>query len=207
VLSLAVHLTAAGFLLNYRPASPPEAAEPLTVELVRRPSSPRAPLRPTKATIQSPKVSETHIVPAGEGPLLSGPPSFAPPAASGQTAAAATPAPFDAARLGAALRNSGIGCANADATRLSDTEREACQRRLAKGAAGAPYIPGVPPEKSAYYAALQENEAEMERNPLGGHGPQLVCSRANRQLGVKLGPCKLTAPLSPWIPEADVRPR
>ena len=204
--SLAIHFAAAGLLLIYRPVSAPEAAQPLAVEVVRLQSRPRTPHRPAKTTPERPKASETPVTPSQKQPVLLSLPAAAPLAASGQAASAATPAPFDAAHLGAALRNSGIGCANPDAARLSERERGACQRRLAQGATTAPHIPGVSPEKSAYYAALQESEAEMERNPLGGHGPQFVCGGANKQLGVKLGPCKLTAPMSPWIPEADVRP-
>lgn len=113
--------------------------------------------------------------------------------------------PTDAARLSSALRQSGVGCANADGVHLRDAEREACRQRLAQGAAGVPYISGVPPEKSAYYAALQESVAQMNANPMGGHGPEIHCGDGKKRLGLKLGPCTLAAPMTPETPEADVR--
>jgi hypothetical protein len=112
----------------------------------------------------------------------------------------------DPGRLSAALRSGGVGCANADLVKLSDAEREACRDRLADGAAGAPYVSGVPAVKAEYYAALAKSERDMLDDPMGGHGPHVVCGGANKQLGLKIGPCKLTAPMTPWTPEADVRP-
>jgi len=71
----------------------------------------------------------------------------------------------------------------------------------------APYISAVPPEKREYYAALQASQAAMRASPTGGHGPGFLCRADTKTyLGIKLGPCELVAPLTPWTPEADVQP-
>jgi len=109
--------------------------------------------------------------------------------------------------MSAALRGSLLGCANAQAANLTEAEQGARRRNLAQGARSAPYISNVPPEKREYYAALAESEARMYREDMGGHGPGIRCGGGVKQcLGLKFDPCKVLAPMSPWISEADVQP-
>jgi hypothetical protein len=203
--SLAVHLGVVGLLLTYRPSgSQLDAGQAIVVELLSPQTPMRRPARRTKS-LERPQPART---PSEEQRSAIGAPAGQPAQTNAQSTLPSqpSPAPIGGGRLSAALRQSGIGCANPDAARLTDSEREACRRRLTQGAASAPYVSAVPPEKREYYAALQESEAAMARDPMGGHGPQIVCGPAQKQrLGLKLGPCKLAAPLSPWIPEADVQ--
>ena len=132
------------------------------------------------------------------------------PAASPEipgAASAKSSAASDLARLGAALRSSGVGC-DLTGARLSPSEREACHERLGAGAADVAYITAVPPQKRAYYSALQASEAKMAHDPLGGHAPGFICGKDAQTKGFKLGslPCAFTPSPSPWAPELDVRP-
>ena len=107
----------------------------------------------------------------------------------------------------AALRGSLLGCANAGSAKLTEAEREACRHSFAQGARTATYISNVPPEKRDYYAALRASQTAMDGDPLGGHLPSIQCGGDIKQrLGLKFGPCKLLAPLTPFTPEADVQP-
>jgi len=201
--SLAAHLIVLGWLAVPRPSSVPALGEvpALSVDLVR--TSPAVQAPPPSPRPSAPRRAPSRPPAPGAAPATLGEPvpaSAARPVAPGAKEA---PAVSD---LTAALRRSGVGCANADAVRLSEIEREGCRRRLAQGAAGVPYISGVPPKEREYYAALADSEAKMDAAPMGGHGPGFVCGGGKDRLGLKLGPCKITAPLSPWIPEADVRP-
>lgn len=193
-------------MVAYRPSgSPLGLGQAVDVEMIVPPIQPRRAARPAAMAPKRPNPAKTLRV---EQRDAVGVQAGQPTQTNDQAASIPQPPPqaLDGARLSAALRRSGIGCANPDATELSEGEREACRHRLAQGAASAPYISSVPPVKREYYAALQESEAAMARDPMGGHGPQIVCGPAQKQrLGLKFGPCKLAAPLSPWIPEADVR--
>ena len=117
--------------------------------------------------------------------------------------------PTPDARLSSALRSGLIGCANADASKLSESEREGCRQRLAQGASTAHYISGIPAEKAEYYEALAASEDAMMRDSMGGHRPGIICGRGSETRGFKLGPlpCAFSPSPSPWVPELDVRPR
>jgi hypothetical protein len=204
--SLAVHCAILGLLVSRAPQFSHPQFDDRSVPM--EPANPFQRARPLAPPAESRRTR--HRLPGG--PAVMAPLAASPRTAeTGATAPPALPSlkpseqPTGDARLSSALRRSGIGCANADSVALSDAEREACRHRLAEGAPQAPFISGVPPEKSQYYAALQQSEAEMNRNPEGGHLPGIVCGGAKKRLGLKLGPCVLAAPLSPWIPEADVQ--
>ena len=175
----------------------------MSLDLVRPFASPVPPPNPVKSSQKRAVKAPTTVA----APL----PSFIQPRSS---AVAATPTrpmvpagPPGDARLSAALRGSLLGCANAQAVNLTAAEREACRHTVAQGAQIAPYISNVPPEKREYYAALADSEARMYRENMGGHGPGILCGGDVKQrLGLKFGPCKLLAPMTPWTPEADVQP-
>ena len=162
--------------------------------------------RPALAPSTSPKAaSPRRPGRQGETTLVSRTPALlAPAAGQGPTPASGT---TDLARLGAALRASGVGC-GLEGARLTAAEREACHERLGAGAADAAYITAVPPEKRAYYAALQASEAKLAHDRLGGHAPGFVCGKGAETRGFKLGalPCAFSPSPSPWAPELDVRP-
>lgn len=202
--SLAAHLLLFGMLaLGWRsPIRQPE--EPaISLDLVRpfEQPAPRSPPAkpPPKRTAQAPAAATTL------SPSLI---QASPPAVTAAPAGPAVPpAPSGDARLSAALRRSLLGCANAQAGNLTEAERDACRHSLAQGARTAPYISNIPPEKREYYAALAESEQRMFQENMGGHGPGILCGGDVKQrLGLKFGPCKLLAPMSPWTPEADVQP-
>jgi hypothetical protein len=205
-VSLAVHCVIIWFLVNRGP--------PLSLRQFDNSSVPVELVNPFSRARRPPPPPEPrhrrYSMPSGS-PVS---PRITPPSQPTHAPTIATPAapslepskqPIGDARLSLALRRSGVGCANADAVNLSEAEREACRRRLADGAGVTPFISGVPTEKSQYYVALQESEAEMNRSPTGGHLPGIVCGGAKKRLGLKVGPCTLAAPLSPWTPEADVQ--
>lgn len=201
--SIVVHIAIAAFLIASQPREPLEReSHPISVDLTSpwqrpKPATRQPSTKPAAAVTSSerpaPTKAETAQSPTAAEPAVSSPQPVGPT--------------IDEARLGAALRRSGVGCANADLVRLSEAEREACRHRLADGAANAPYVSGIPPVKAEYYAALAKSEADMKADPLGGHGPDPVCGRrAKKEMGLKIGPCKLTLPMTPWTPETDVRP-
>ena len=112
------------------------------------------------------------------------------------------------AGVASALRNSLIGCANTAALGLSDAERAACRERLAAGAMAAPYRPGIPTEKRAYYENILAAEAAFRRNPMGGHGPVVFCypGAPARPLphALKIGPCYIEPPQGSLDVDVDV---
>ena len=141
-------------------------------------------------------------------------PTASPPSVAAAFAPSSAPGsqqnwPPGDARLSSALRNSLIGCADADASKLSESERAGCRQRLAEDASTAPYISAVPAEKREYYEALQSSEDAMMRDPMGGHRPGIGCGASGRNRGFKLGPlpCSFVPSPSPMMPEMDVRPR
>jgi hypothetical protein len=208
--SVAVHVAVLTALaLGVSRETAPAPTPPVEVQLLRRFAAaaerPAKPKRATPPRRQSPK--RTEASPTAPATAVA-----SPPAAQGQqsqTPQGSPPSwPTVDARLREALRASIVGCAHAEAAGLSETEREACRRRLASGAATAPYIPGIPPKKRAYYAALAASEEAMERDPMGGHGAGVICGLGSQNKGFKLGslPCSLVLSPSPYTPEVDVRP-
>jgi hypothetical protein len=202
VASAAVHLAIVAALIAAQPRwSLQPQSHAISVDLTplwRLPVQPR----------RQPPIKQLGPKSAGERPASPKAATTASPEKAAP-AAAVSQAPgtiVDEARLGAALRRSGVGCANADFLKLTEAEREACRHRLADGAMDAPHLSGVPRVKAEYYAALQASEAKMNDDPMGGHGPRFTCGGVDRRLGVKIGPCKLVAPLTPFTPETDVRP-
>jgi hypothetical protein len=195
-------------------ARPPAA----TVDLQLAPSWPRAivpapdrsaerkPAGPplVNARVESPAAGAETAVPA-----LSSPPAAAAAIRPGVAQPLLQPWQAGDARLSSALRNSLIGCAEADSSALSESEREGCRQRLAQGASTAPYISSVPADKREYYGALVASEDAMRRDPMGGHRPGIICGLGSQNRGFKLGslPCSFSPSPSPWMPELDVRPR
>lgn len=82
--------------------------------------------------------------------------------------------------VAAALRGSPVGCANQGAAWMSEAERDACRQRFAAGAANAPHLQGMAPEKLAYYTALAKAQQDWLSGRDPGHLPFLYC-------GVKFG--------------------
>jgi hypothetical protein len=201
-VSLAVHLAAFALLITGRlwPAWRESDERAVSVDLMKPAQAVRPPVRRRPASTSSaPSPSPFTSPQAPEQPS-------APPSGAVVTARAAPQPPgWDARRLGSILRGSAIGCANADTVRLTPSEREACRQRLAQGAASAPFIPGAPPDKAAYWQALSESEAAMDADRLGGHGPGIVCG-GRKRFGLKLGPCTVVPPMTPLTAEVDVRP-
>ena len=194
---------------------PPAPAPIVDVQLLKpwpRPL-PSAPNRSAEAErVQQPAASAQDKSPS-TAPAMSTPAASPPPVAAALRPSGAPGSqknwPSGDGRLGSALRNSPIGCADADASKLSEGEREGCRQRLAEGASSAPYIPGIPAEKREYYEALAASEEAMMRDPMGGHRPGVICGLGSQNRGFKLGslPCSFSPSPSPWMPELDVRPR
>jgi hypothetical protein len=205
-------LAALAWEVRVKPSSAPTPVE--DVQLLRpwpKPS-PSAPSHRAEAEREQLPTASVggkfpSIAPAMPAPAASAPPVAAAPRPGG--AAGSLPKwPSPDARLSSALRNSLIGCADADASKLSESERVGCRHRLAEGASTAPYISGVPPEKREYYQALAASEDAMTRDPMGGHRPGIGCGASARNRGFKLGPlpCSFVPSPSPMTPEMDVRP-
>ncbi len=202
-IAVAAHVAIlAGLVLGVSPAIP--SGGPAITEVTLLPhwpsfSSPPSPDRKPAAKRRRAQGESTPAVatapPVNTAPVTTG------AAATGPSAAG------DLARLGAALRASGIGC-GLEGARLTPAEREACHERLGAGAADAAYITAVSPEKRSYYAALQDSEAKLAHDRLGGHAPGIVCGKGAQTRGFKLGdlPCAFSPSPSPWAPELDVRP-
>jgi hypothetical protein len=132
---------------------------------------PSAPNRSAEAErVQQPAASAQDKSPS-TAPAMSTPAASPPPIAAALRPSGAPGSqqnwPSGDGRLSSALRNSLIGCADADASKLSESEREGCRQRLAKGASTAPYISGIPAEKREYYDALAASEEAMLRDPMG----------------------------------------
>lgn len=135
--------------------------------------------------------------------------------------------------LGAALRRSGVGCANARAVGLNREERERCAETLGAQARDAPFLPApIDPGKRAYYDAVAQaydNGGPMvPLTPPGaagmldappsynnGHGPRVGCSvkfgpNARKAPkgppnALRAGPCFIQPPNGSLTPEADLR--
>jgi hypothetical protein len=199
-IAIAGHLVfLVGLVLGVRPEAP---RPPTIADVIIVPDAFRLAPRSLPPSISpAPRLREQ------EHPAIKGPFNAASAARAPVSGAAGNSRTADLAALGAALRASGMGC-GLEGARLTTAEREACHERLGAGAANAAYITAVPPEKRAYYAALQAREAEMAHDPLGGHAPGIVCGKDAQTKGFKLGrlACAFTPSPSPWAPELDVRP-
>ncbi|MFN3515460.1 MAG: hypothetical protein ACK41C_20625 [Phenylobacterium sp.] len=77
-----------------------------------------------------------------------------------------SPAPLPAwqDQLRQALRRGAVGCANAEAVRLTKAERDACDETFGAGAKDAPFIepPMAPDKRRAFDAAAARKEAYQE---------------------------------------------
>lgn len=142
--------------------------------------SPDAPLNASQLNIHSPAQSAPAFVPASPFKATGGPagrPGSAP--AGGSPAAGApgantpggatgsgrlNPYPYGAMPSGGGgLRGTLVGCANADAVKLTGTERNRCNERFGAGAAAAPVLDGIAPSKrSAFDRAAEQNEASRK---------------------------------------------
>lgn len=239
VASVIVHAGLLTALLLYRPVlivpeepgGPPQAIIPILLLPRALPAAAggapqgevRLHRRAQRFTLVPPQVAPvlTAAVPAAPGsdkaaPAIT-PPS--PPAAGGQ-----------AADLRAALRNGALGCINLGS--LSRAERDLCDERLGKAAAGQAYIPApIDPRKRAYYdavAAAKKPDRQpvpqvatgslgmFDTDPRGvsGHPPGIGC-RIPFGPGKKpelpshwlsLGPCYIAPPQGPLTVEADITP-
>jgi hypothetical protein len=193
----------------------PSAPTPIVDVQVLKPwpkAFPSAPNRSAEAKrVEQPTRSAQDKSPL-TAPIMPGAPASPPSIATALRSSGAPGSPetwlTGNAHLSSALRNSLIGCADADATKLSEGEREGCRQRLAEGASTASYISGVPAAKREYYQALQVSEDAMMRDPMGGHRPGIGCGASGRNRGFKLGPlpCSFVPSPSPMMPEMDVRP-
>lgn len=203
-------------LLSPRAAASAAAAGGGPIRLHRRQVRPRdlpAHVRPLEtAAAAAPRPAPTATSPTpNPGEAGAGPPALA------------------SADLSRALRGR-LGCANLDS--LSRAERAACEERLGRGAADAPYIPApIDPAKRAYYAAVAAAKApdppptpqgatgrlglfEGDARGMKGHGPQVGCSikfgPGEKPKGppnaLKLGPCFINPPAGPLSPDVDIAP-
>ncbi|EJL38437.1 hypothetical protein PMI01_00099 [Caulobacter sp. AP07] len=156
------------------------------------------------------------------------------PIAPVSTMAAPGPAPGAAnGDLGAALRRSGVGCANARAVGLNREERDRCAETLGAQARDAPFLPApIDPGKRAYYDAVAQaydNGGPMvpltargaagmfaaDASANSGHGPRVGCSvkfgpNARKAPkgppnALRAGPCFIQPPNGSLTPEADLR--
>lgn len=163
----------------------------------RRSTSPQAARAATRE--RSPAPSTERPAPAVPAPGL--------PPASGSPA----PGPSGVgapAGVASALRGSLVGCANAEALRLSDAERAECRDRFAAGAAMTPHRWGIPGDKRAYYDTVLATEAKFRNDPGGGHGPGVLCipGARGRPLphAIKIGPCYIEPPQGMLDVDVDV---
>jgi hypothetical protein len=173
------------------------------------------------------------LVPPQARPVLTAPAPVA-PGSDKAGPAIAPPAPAGpegpASDLRAALRHGALGCIDLGA--LSRAERDLCDERLGKAAAGQAYIPApIDPLKRAYYdavAAAKKPDGQpvpqratgslgmFDTDPRGvsGRPPGIGC-RIPFGPGKKsdlpshwlsLGPCYIAPPQGPLSVEADITP-
>lgn len=135
--------------------------------------------------------------------------------------------------LGAALRRSGVGCANGRAFGLNREERERCAEKLGAQARDAPFLPApIDPGKRAYYDAVAQaydnggpmvpltargaaGMFDVDASANSGHGPRVGCSvkfgpNARKAPkgppnALRAGPCFIQPPNGSLTPEADLR--
>jgi hypothetical protein len=143
--------------------------------------------------------------------------------------ATAPPGP-SAPDLRAALRHGPLGCLNLGV--LSRAERDLCDERLGKTAAGQAYIPTpIDPRKRAYYDAVADAKKPdgqpvpqraigslgmFDTDPRGvsGHPPGIGCripfgpGKPSKLPShwLSLGPCYIAPPQGPLTVEADITP-
>ncbi|WP_309606919.1 hypothetical protein [Phenylobacterium sp.] len=146
----------------YEPAGPPQPIIPILL-MPRTPPEPAGGVPHPNAVRLHQRPPRNPSAPAPVAPLLIPPPKPADLPAQGAPAARATappappPAPSEAVR--ATLRTT-LGCAEAQATGLSQSERERCAERLGRGAREAAYLaPALSPAKRA---ALDQEAATRE---------------------------------------------
>ena len=187
---------------------------------------------------------------AADGAPSSGPASLSPRprpprrAPAGEAVAALPVAPVSAASasglgpggtgdLRAALRRSGVGCANGRAVGLNREERERCAERLGAHALDTPFLPApIDPGKRAHYDAVAEaykaggqmvpltargaaGMFDVDASANSGHGPRVGCSvkfgpNARKAPkgppnALRAGPCFIQPPNGSLSPEADIR--
>jgi hypothetical protein len=87
---------------------------------------------------------------------------------------------------GSGLRGTLVGCANADAVRLSASERARCNERFGAAVGSAPVLSGIAPEKRNEFdrAAAQGEAAKRYR----GAVPTGTTPSPNPAAGAGLGP-------------------
>jgi len=188
----------------------PVAGTPATPVWIVRPPV-LAPSRSTKVASASPLASPRPVTgpPTPSSPEVPAPPE---PAAGPGAAGLAAPgpsAPGLPSGVASALRGSVVGCANAAALGLSDTERAGCRDRLAAGAALAPLRSGIPTDKRAYYDTIVATEAAYRSDAGGAHGPGVFCypgGHGARPLphAIKIGPCYIEPPQGMLSVDVDV---
>ncbi|MBU1376967.1 MAG: hypothetical protein KKE02_19045 [Alphaproteobacteria bacterium] len=155
--------------IGLRPKTAPVEAELMVApvylaDLRRKPRPERAPTPPVASARHLPVLSRP-AEPGSVSPVVAAPPV---------TASGADEGDAERLALSRALRGSRVGCANA--TLLSDKERERCQDRLEQGSKLAKYIPTpIPAERRAYYDAIAKaKEPPKASNVVQTAGRQLV---------------------------------
>ncbi len=152
--------------------APPTAAKPIP--------APPAPAAPMKLNIHKPDKDAPASVPTlpfAPSPAASGGPT-APagsnePPLGGSRLSGLTPYPLGSMPGGGGgLRGTLVGCANAEAVRLSPTERARCNERFGSEAGSAPALDGISPAKRAAFdkaaARQDQNNRYRDSTPTAG---------------------------------------
>lgn len=158
------------------PLAPPMQAAPVTpaARTTPKPATPAPPASAAPSPTATPARLNIHksareapanvpTLPMAPSPAAAGRPGAAaagsPAAPAGSRLSGLNPYPYGAMPSGGAgLRGTLVGCANADAVRLSSIERAHCNERFGAEAAGAPTLDGISPAKRAAFD--RENERQ-----------------------------------------------
>lgn len=174
------------------PAPAPRTAEkPVTVVTKATPTPAQTPPKAAPAAASTPLPLNIHraalAAPAGV-PTLPLAPSPGPVGKPGSSTAAATgaePGAPGTSRLngltpypygfmpngGGGLRGTLVGCANAEAVRLSSAERDKCNERFGDNIAGAPRLDPLSPAKRAMFDKASASDAAWARYRDSGAAP------------------------------------
>jgi len=169
----------------YEDAGPPEPIIPILILPRTPPPAPGSGEKPRPIRLHRRQLRPEAAPPAAIAPLVvPKAPSAAESAPERPGPAPHTLQPTPEAQLSAVLRHSVLGCANPSI--LSEDERAACEERLGRGAAQAPYLP--PALDRAKQARLDEAAQARDRAvrlrdapmPTGAAAPDAAAGASNR---------------------------
>ncbi len=133
---------------------------------------PSATSQPARAPAPPQQASHPHLAPSSSAPPFPAPAPYAPPRATAASPSATSGAPAPGASGGNpdAVRRAlqaAFACAPSNAQNLDEEARAACGKRLRQAAAamGEAKVDTIPPEKRAYYDAVQKAYQDIGHYP------------------------------------------